>query len=362
MQTIKTYDFIILCNQTEESRNTRFCLERISKLKNENNRLRVILVPVGDQAKYFRGAKFKAVTEEFSASLDIHILKETTMYATEPRGYNYGLFYCLQNNPADYFIFLHDYDYITDNQLLDYYNWLFSSASYPDLVGAVTFSTNITKKEATLTKMMYVDDIFLRGSCFTKEAILAGGPFDESLTYRTFEFDFSSRIVHHGGYLIRAGKEGNFKVNNYIKLGGPHLTTEYEKVAFLNKQSLVLLAKKWHNKGTWQDMEPKTPNCFIQGDSFSAGYSSGNFSEFKKLFKTSPSARTARFDTIFRDNIMMRGFEATPGFVKSPLGNFIQQINQYSAGPEIMNKPEIQTYVHNKMTFNDLLWDAEKKL
>jgi len=145
---MKSIAFVVLCGSDKSKSALEFCLQRLDKLETEKTDISdiyVYLVRISEKGKYVHNKTFKEHVKSFE-NLKVFSVTGSTEYATEPRAYNYGIHAAL-DSPADYFVFLHETDIITDKNLLEYYMWLFDTAHNPEVVGAVAFSSSTPAKE-----------------------------------------------------------------------------------------------------------------------------------------------------------------------------------------------------------------------
>ena len=363
-KSMESIAFVILCGSEAKTKRLHTCLERLTVLEKENTPIENVfayLVDVNEEASYIKKPAFKKWAAELEGVTVVPV-NGNTRNATEPRAYNYGIDAMLEG-PADYVVFLHDTDLILDKNLLKYYMWLFSSAHNPELVGAAAFSTSPRMREGPHkhTKMWYADDVYLRGVCIKRDALVATGPMDEMLIYRSFEWDFFSRMIHHVGYLTRLGKEPN----KFIKFGGPDLTEDHKKMSILQKQSVVWIARKWHHKGRWpEETKDVSYNCYVRKNRFYLhGTNTPPAQKFfdKFVLNDDQKARLEeRLKALYADSVINKTIEVTPTFVKKPLGHFTLP-ETFNKGVSIKDNPGIQTHVKCELEYwDDLLWEAKK--
>jgi hypothetical protein len=348
--------FVVLCGGDNSQKHLEYFLSRLNVLNKEGtniNEIYVYLVSVSDKGDHIKKPKFKAFKSSFE-NLTIHVVLGSTKYATEPRAYNYGLD-CAMDSPADYFVFLHENDVIVDKNLLDYYMWLFNSAHNPEVIGAVNFSSNTSKKEVpTKVKMWYGDDLYLRGACFKRAAIKSTGPFDESILYRYFEWDLFNRMIHHNGWLTRIGKEDN----KFIKFGGVNLTKDYHKLSILTRQSMVWFARKWHHKGLWPEEREKV-NCYVRTNTFYDNLSVKLFTDKFLLTKDEEEETLKRFKMIYEDTAIKSAVDMSKTFTKKPIGHFVVD-HTFKGGHLVKNNTGIQTHIHSDIKYWDnMFWNAK---
>lgn len=356
---MKTIAFLLTCGSDKDT--VKFNLERINKLNTEGTDFEEILVYfmiVDKKAFYISNRSFK----EYLATLKNIKCKYVSggcFGATPPRAYNYGLFYALKG-PADYFVFLNDNDTIVDKNLLKYYEWLFKSAHNPDVVGAVSFSTNnaMGKPPSDLVKMFYADDVTLRGTCIKREAIITTGPFDELLITYGHEIDFFSRMTHHNGWLTRLGKEPN----TFIEFSKEPISNDRKKLEFIKKQSLVWYARKWQNLGVWPD-ETETTNCYINKSMFLDKNEDRTIKTFLDLFVLTEEQiekTRARLKVIYEDKTIIYAVRSSEAFIKKPIGKFtIHGI--LDKGVLIYNKKGILTHVECDLQYwKTLKWKPKE--
>lgn len=349
--------FVVLCGSESSQKRLEYCLSRLNSLNKEGTNIHeiyVYLVSVSDKGTHIKKPKFKEFKKSFD-NLDIHVVLGASNHATEPRAYNYGID-CALEGPANYFVFLHETDIIVDRNLLDYYMWLFNTAHNPEVVGAVGLSSSAANKEVpTKVKMWYGDDVYLRGVCIKRSALKSTGPFDESILYRYFEWDFFSRMIHHNGWLTRIGKEEN----KFIKFGGVNLTPDYRKMSVLTRQSMVWMARKWHHKGIWPNERGKI-NCYIRTNTFyNEGTPIRNFTDKFVLSDAEKEATLKRFKLVYEDSAIVNGIKMSKTFTKKPIGQFAIDY-AYDGGVNIKNHVGIQTHIHNVIEYWDnMLWEAK---
>jgi hypothetical protein len=318
-----TITFNIIVTDQKSFTHLDFCLDRLNKLdtsKSMIDKVFVTLTPSNIGARRVRYNDNIAKLNEKYENLTIQYNTDRGINTIEARLCNLGVEHFLQG-PTEYLVFLHDTDIVTDVNLLSYYSWLFESAHDPSLVGAVTLSSNVTKgKPSKFAKMWYADDAYLRGTCFRRDAVIDNGPFDESFVLRAFEFDYSSRMVHHLGWLLRVGKEPN----SFIKFGEVTLFDDYNKIKFLKKQDFVWFVRKWHNKGVWHKRYSEQINATskVRQKTFGKGTEG---TEFVALFdKTSEQVRETveRIDRLYSDKIVNQAISVSDSMHKKPIGKY----------------------------------------
>jgi len=362
MQTIK-YDniesiaFGILCAKGKTNSPLHILLERLELLIRDDHPIkdiRVYLQPVTKEAnRYITSAAFGRELVQKYKTLKIIPLTDYDKYPTEPRAYNRLLVSMVEHKPT-YLVFLHEDDVIINSKLLKYYHWLFATAHNPDLVGAVTFSDNVVyNKEEIYTKMWYADDVRLRGTCIKLQAALDTGLFDESLIYRTFEYDYFSRMLFHAFYLIRAGKEPN----KFIQFGEPDVSEDHKKLAFVERQSKIWFAHKWHAGGFWKNLEQ---NCFIKQATFKTPQNVTFGTLIKPFIPTEASKkrRELRLEDIKADNVIMFSLAKLPSVIKKPPEKFFSR----ATSPFLPhNDKRIIERMHCTLEYHEnLLWKPKK--
>lgn len=361
MQNLRTIDFIILCNDAKKEKTLDFCLEQINNLSTAETRfkkIRAILVPVGENSEYLRLPTTKKHLNSKFENIEIRVPNGKTINSTEPRAWNYGLYTSLTTGDPTYISFLYETDVIQTNKLLSYYMWLFESSHNPDVVGAVTISDNVGYNRIIpqKIKMWYADDIKLRGSCYKTEALRLIGPFDESLIYYSYQFDYSSRLTHHCGYLCRIGKDDN----TFIKFGPENLTENHNKISILKKQSFVWYSRKWSNKGIIKGVKKGTiPTTTLRHNTFTSG-EEFTVSKFKDQLKIDETGTRNRISYIIEDMATIKAIEVSKSFMKKPYGKF-QTEAIYRDGICIHNNNHIQTHINCVIEYPELLWKMDPK-
>jgi hypothetical protein len=354
---MKTLAFILTCGSDKET--VKFSLERINKLSKEKTDIEEILVyfvVVDKKAAYLRSTVFRKTYLDTLTNFKYYYVTGKGNNATPPRACNYGLDAAL-DGPADYFVFLNDNDIIMDKNLLQYYKWLFDTAHNPDVIGAVSFSSNAAmgKPAPNVVKMFYADDVYLRGTCIKREAAINTGPFDELLLTSGYEVDFFNRMTHHNGWLVRLGKEEN----SFIKLSEDPVSSNHEKLRFVRKQSLVWFARKWQNKGIWPDEQENgvVSTCFIRKNTFyDPGDTKSAQSFFDKFVLTEAQieATRERLKILYEDESIKNAVKVSECFIKKPIGNFTKH-SVLDSGVKIYNKRDILTHVACNLEYWDTL-------